>query len=58
MNLTSPALENGAPIPARYTCDGEDVSPELHWSDVPPAAATLAVTCMAPTHREDRSRIG
>lgn len=33
-----------APIPARHTCDGEDVSPALTWSDVPPDAVELAIT--------------
>lgn len=33
--LTSPAFEEGAAIPARYTCDGEDLSPPLAWSGVP-----------------------
>jgi Raf kinase inhibitor-like YbhB/YbcL family protein len=35
MQLTSPAFDDGARIPTRYTCDGEDVSPPLRWSDVP-----------------------
>ncbi len=35
MTLTSDAFQHGAFIPARYTCDGEDVSPPLSWSRVP-----------------------
>lgn len=35
--LTSPAFKEGERIPDRFTCEGEDVSPPLHWS-VPPAA--------------------
>lgn len=27
----------------QYTCDGEDVSPPLQWSGVPPEAARLAL---------------
>lgn len=34
--LTSSAFKAGDPIPRRYTCEGEDLSPPLHWS-VPPA---------------------
>ncbi|MFO0706397.1 MAG: YbhB/YbcL family Raf kinase inhibitor-like protein [Nitrospira sp.] len=34
--LTSAAFKEGESIPARYTCEGEDMSPPLHWS-VPPA---------------------
>ena len=35
--LTSSAFKTGDPIPRRYTCEGEDLSPPLHWT-VPPAA--------------------
>jgi Raf kinase inhibitor-like YbhB/YbcL family protein len=35
-NLTSSAFKEGEIIPKKYTCDGPDVSPPLHWS-VPPA---------------------
>lgn len=40
--LTSSAFESGDPIPRRYTCEGEDLSPPLHWS-VPPAATKSLV---------------
>ena len=48
MKLTSPAFGDGPPIPARYTCDGENVSPELRWSDVPDDTSSLALTCEDP----------
>lgn len=35
--LSSSAFKDGDPIPRRYTCEGEDLSPPLHWG-VPPAA--------------------
>jgi len=34
--LSSSAFKNGEPIPHRHTCEGEDLSPPLHWR-VPPA---------------------
>lgn len=37
--LNSPAFAEGAAIPARHTCDGQDVSPDLQWTD-PPAGTT------------------
>jgi Raf kinase inhibitor-like YbhB/YbcL family protein len=43
MQLTSSAFANGNLIPARYTCDGENVSPALAWTGVPPAAKALAL---------------
>jgi Raf kinase inhibitor-like YbhB/YbcL family protein len=30
-------------IPARYTCDGEDISPPLEWSGIPAAAQSLVL---------------
>jgi Raf kinase inhibitor-like YbhB/YbcL family protein len=35
MTLRSTVLPPGGEIPARYTCDGEDVSPPLAWNGVP-----------------------
>jgi len=35
--LTSSAFKEGERIPNRHTCEGDDLSPPLHWS-VPPAA--------------------
>lgn len=43
MDLTSPAFDHEAAIPARYSCDGEDVSPELRIAAVPRNAATLVL---------------
>ena len=43
MIITSEAVQEGAPIPVQYTCDGQDVSPPLAWSSVPPEAKTLAL---------------
>jgi hypothetical protein len=48
MRLTSPAFADGAMIPPRYTCDGEGVSPEIEWFDVPDDAVSLALTCVDP----------
>lgn len=35
MTLTTPAWPDGAHIPARYTQAGEQVSPELRWTNTP-----------------------
>jgi Raf kinase inhibitor-like YbhB/YbcL family protein len=50
--LTSSAFEDGGPIPRRYTCDGEDVSPPLAWSGVPPGSAALALVVTDPDARD------
>ncbi len=43
MQLTSGAFQPDQPIPTRYTCDGESVSPPLSWSDVPSAIGAFAL---------------
>jgi Raf kinase inhibitor-like YbhB/YbcL family protein len=48
MRLTSPYFRDGQRIPARFTCDGEDVSPALEWSKVPPDARELALLVEDP----------
>jgi len=48
IELTSTAFEPGGPIPAKYTEDGEDVSPPLAWSGVPEGAKELALICDDP----------
>lgn len=41
ITLTSSAFKAGGAIPARYTCDGADVSPPLEWHGVPNGTAEL-----------------
>jgi Raf kinase inhibitor-like YbhB/YbcL family protein len=42
MRLTSIFLPDDS-IPSRYTCDGEDVSPPLHWSNAPEDAKAFVL---------------
>jgi Raf kinase inhibitor-like YbhB/YbcL family protein len=48
MRLSSTAFSDGAAIPRRYTCDGEDVSPPLRWSDTPREAQSFVLLCDDP----------
>jgi hypothetical protein len=48
MKLGSPAFAAGTAIPARYTCDGADVSPPLAWSDAPRSARSFALVVDDP----------
>jgi Raf kinase inhibitor-like YbhB/YbcL family protein len=48
ITVDSPDMTEGGPIPTRYTCDGQDVSPPLRWSGVPPDAAVLALVVDDP----------
>lgn len=42
MRISSPAFENGGQIPAKYSCDGQDASPEIAIEGVPSGAQSLA----------------
>ena len=48
MKILSPAFSQGQPIPTRFTCDGEDVSPALAFEDVPAEAKSLTLICDDP----------
>jgi Raf kinase inhibitor-like YbhB/YbcL family protein len=41
IEIRSEAFEDGDPIPARYTCDGLDISPPLSWGSVPDDTQSL-----------------
>jgi Raf kinase inhibitor-like YbhB/YbcL family protein len=46
--LVSPAFHDRSPLPAKFTCDGADVSPPLGVLDPPPKALSLALICDDP----------
>ncbi len=48
MRLRSSAFSDGSAIPRRFTCDGEDLSPPLDWSDVPAATRSFVLLCDDP----------
>ena len=43
MIITSPSFMHDRAIPARHTCDGQNVSPPLSWAGVPAGAKSLAL---------------
>ena len=49
--LTSTAFEPRAEIPARYTCDGADVSPPLTWTGAPDGTVALVLVVHDPDAR-------
>lgn len=46
--MSSEAFADGAPIPARFTADGQDVSPALRWEAPPAGTVELALVCHDP----------
>lgn len=42
-DLTSTAFDESEVIPAQHTCDGDDRSPPLDWSDPPAGTASFAL---------------
>ncbi len=48
MKINSTAFAEGATIPRKYTCDAENVSPPLQWTEVPSGAKALALIADDP----------
>jgi len=43
IEITSPAFNHESPIPEKYTCKGEDVSPALSWGEPPTGTQSFAL---------------
>ncbi|HSH29930.1 MAG TPA: YbhB/YbcL family Raf kinase inhibitor-like protein [Thiohalobacter sp.] len=41
--IASPAFDHNASIPARYSCDGNDIPPELNWDGIPAGCKSLVL---------------
>lgn len=48
IQFSSAAFDDGDSIPAEFTCDGNDASPPLRWSDVPVGTRSLAIVVDDP----------
>jgi Raf kinase inhibitor-like YbhB/YbcL family protein len=48
MRLTSTAYSEGQRIPMRFTCDGEDISPDFSWQDAPKETKAFALILHDP----------
>jgi Raf kinase inhibitor-like YbhB/YbcL family protein len=48
LTVTSTAFTDGTPIPARYSCDGDGLSPPLAWTGGPTGAVELALVVDDP----------
>jgi Raf kinase inhibitor-like YbhB/YbcL family protein len=54
MVLTTTAFPDGGPIPAKYTQAGEQVSPALSWSNVPPGTQSFVLHMRDPDVARNR----
>ena len=43
MQISSSSFTHQGAMPAKYTCEGNDTSPPLAWSGIPPNAKSLAL---------------
>jgi Raf kinase inhibitor-like YbhB/YbcL family protein len=50
--LTSTAFEDGGAIPRRFSCDGENVSPDLAWDGAPEGTRAMVLTVIDPDARD------
>jgi Raf kinase inhibitor-like YbhB/YbcL family protein len=48
IRITSSAFKDGGMIPAKYTCDGADISPPLQWDAAPDRTKSIALICDDP----------
>ena len=48
LKLQSKSFIDGKNIPAKYTCDGQNLSPELNWSGAPPKTKSFALIVEDP----------
>lgn len=48
LKLTSDAFRDGEVIPTRHSCEGDDLSPPLSWSNVPDGTRAFALICEDP----------
>jgi Raf kinase inhibitor-like YbhB/YbcL family protein len=48
LELTSPAFDEGEPIPDKHTAEGEGTSPRLEWDYVPEGTRSMALIVYDP----------
>jgi Raf kinase inhibitor-like YbhB/YbcL family protein len=48
LELRSDIFKSQDMIPEKYSCDGEDISPQLSWSQVPDGTVELVLICDDP----------
>ena len=55
LSLTSSAFTSNGPIPKRYTCEGDDLSPPLSWTHSPAGTRSFALIVDDPDAPDPRA---
>ena len=55
MKLTSRKFAHEGAIPSQFTCDGQDTSPPLDWTDVPAGTKSLCLVLDDPDAPDPRA---
>jgi len=53
--ISSSAFEQEGDIPSEYTCDGEDLSPPISWTEPPDGTKSLALVLQDPDAPDPRA---
>ena len=54
-SISSQAFDHGHTIPVRHTCQGDDISPDLHWNGVPARTRSLVLIVDDPDAPDPRA---
>ncbi len=45
ITLTSSAFKNNGMMPKKYSCNGENISPTLSWTEIPKNTKSISIIC-------------
>jgi len=48
LKIFSSSFKDGEIMSSKYTCEGENISPEISWGEVPEGVVSLALICDDP----------
>lgn len=48
ISVSSGSFKDGGYIPRKYTCDGQDISPSLHWENIPVNTESIMILVYDP----------